>query len=95
MLRLVDPTNVADTASAGERTCVERISPVEGEGLEPSVPIKATTVLSRPLSIALALFPSARDQQFESLSLRQRGYLSSDRATRSRKLLSEVVGREA
>jgi len=41
MLRLVDPTNVADAASAGERTCVERISPVEGEGLEPSVPHKS------------------------------------------------------
>ena len=52
MLRLVDPTNVADAASAGEGTCVERISPMEGE------------------AIALALFPSARDQQFESLSLR-------------------------
>ena len=51
MLRLVDPTNVADAASAGEGTCVERISPMEGE------------------AIALALFPSARDQQFESLSL--------------------------
>jgi hypothetical protein len=52
MLRLVDPTNVADAASAGEGTCVERISPMEGE------------------AIALALFPSASDQQFESLSLR-------------------------
>jgi hypothetical protein len=34
MLWLVDPTNVADAATAGERTCVERISPVEGEGFE-------------------------------------------------------------
>jgi hypothetical protein len=34
MLWLVDPTNVADAATADERTCVERISPVEGEGFE-------------------------------------------------------------
>ena len=47
MLRLVDPTNVADAASAGEGTCVERISPMEGEELEPPrSPIKATTVLA-------------------------------------------------
>jgi len=39
MLWLVDPTNVADAAIAGERTCVERISPVEGEGFELSVPL--------------------------------------------------------
>ena len=38
MLWLVDPTNVADAATADERTCVERISPVEGEGFELSVP---------------------------------------------------------
>jgi len=39
MLWLVDPTNVADAATADERTCVERISPVEGEGFELSVPL--------------------------------------------------------
>ena len=39
MLWLVDPTNVADAATGDERTRVERISPVEGEGLELSVPL--------------------------------------------------------
>jgi hypothetical protein len=37
MLWLVDPTNVADAATADERTCVERISPVEGESADGSI----------------------------------------------------------
>jgi hypothetical protein len=44
MLWLVDPTNVADAATAGERTCVERISPVEGSGFEILVPPKTPGV---------------------------------------------------
>jgi hypothetical protein len=47
MLWLVDPTNVADAATADERTCVERISPVEGEGFELSVPLARESLFSR------------------------------------------------
>jgi hypothetical protein len=60
MLRFVDPTNVADAASAGERTCVERISPVGEDGFELSAPLQWNKRSRTPPFDLFAPHPSAR-----------------------------------